>query len=314
MKNRKNKKAFTLAETLITLTILGVVAAITIPALIQKYIEATNRTKVKKAMAAYEKVISQLVVENNITGSIKSIFAQGNCDDTSKYFKAIRTVTGNKCRFQTSDRVWWDISDIEHPIIMLNDDYKNATLLGDGADTLESLAKSSDNKEVFGMVGTIEDGVVRINDKGVAEVDDATILNKTYAFMNNEKEKNNTTSGLFGTPYQSLEDFPECSSIEGDIENCKIRNNLYNIKGYYIYNGAVVYSPSTVDSYNNYDCSPTSGWRDAYPDIYDCIYANLPSYALRNCESFMTNCTSCDEYGSSCPQVSANGTYSAKFD
>ena len=65
MKNNENKNAFTLVETLITLTILGVVAAITIPYLIQKYIETTNRVKVKKAMAAYEKVINDIVVEND---------------------------------------------------------------------------------------------------------------------------------------------------------------------------------------------------------------------------------------------------------
>ena len=68
----KKRVAFTLQETLITLTILGVVASITIPALIQKYIEATSRVKVKKAMAAYEKAVNQMVVENNISGLIKS--------------------------------------------------------------------------------------------------------------------------------------------------------------------------------------------------------------------------------------------------
>ena len=34
---RKNKKGFTLAEVLITLGIIGVIAAITIPAIIGKY-------------------------------------------------------------------------------------------------------------------------------------------------------------------------------------------------------------------------------------------------------------------------------------
>ena len=54
-RNDKKRAAFTLAETLITLTILGIVAAITVPTLINKYIEATNRTKVKKAMEYNEK-------------------------------------------------------------------------------------------------------------------------------------------------------------------------------------------------------------------------------------------------------------------
>ena len=186
-------EAFTLAETLITLTILGVVAAITVPSLINKYSEAANRTKVKKAMAAYEKALNQMIIENDIKGTITAVqgFAVGNCDETSKYFKTIETITNNKCRFKTADRVWWDITDIEHPIIMLNDDYKTSEL--DTAETgLKALAKSGDNKEVFGMVGTIEDGIVRINDKGVAEGDDAKILNKTYAFINNEQSGGST--------------------------------------------------------------------------------------------------------------------------
>ena len=46
-----NKKAFTLAEVLITLTILGVVAAITIPSLVNRQGEVAARTKLKKAIA-----------------------------------------------------------------------------------------------------------------------------------------------------------------------------------------------------------------------------------------------------------------------
>ena len=116
-KGEENKSGFTLQETLITLTILGVVASITIPALIQKYIEATNRVKVKKAMAAYEKAINQMVVEENIAGSIKA-WAGADCSETSKYFKIIN---GGGCRFQTADKVWWDITDIEHPVIAFNE-------------------------------------------------------------------------------------------------------------------------------------------------------------------------------------------------
>ena len=194
LKFTEKRKGFTLAETLITLTILGVVAAITVPMLINKQMEAANRTRVKKAMAAYEKALNQMIIENDLkSGDAIKAFGEVvidglGCANTRPYFKAIESVSGNNCRFKTADRVWRDITDIQHPIIALNDDYKNATLLGEGADTLESLAKSGDNKEVFGMVGTIDNGVVRINDKGATtDTDDAALLNKTYAFINNEK-------------------------------------------------------------------------------------------------------------------------------
>ena len=42
------RAAFTLAETLIVLVILGIVASITIPAIVRRQMEAQNRAKIKK--------------------------------------------------------------------------------------------------------------------------------------------------------------------------------------------------------------------------------------------------------------------------
>ena len=166
--------AFTLAETLITLTILGVVAAITVPMLINKQMEAANRTKLKKAMATYEKALNQMIIDNDIKGTITAVegFGIGECDISSEYFKAVEILNGNNCRFKTADKVGYDITDITHPIFFLSED--------------------TDNNDVFGGVGEIKDGIVRINDKGAATGDNATILNKTYAFMNNEAVGNST--------------------------------------------------------------------------------------------------------------------------
>ena len=92
----ESKKAFTLAETLITLTILGVVAAITVPMLINKQMESANRTKLKKAMAAYEKALNQMIVDNDVKGDIASALNKAGCTITSPYFKKIN---GDGCRF-----------------------------------------------------------------------------------------------------------------------------------------------------------------------------------------------------------------------
>ena len=126
----KKKAAFTLAETLITLTILGVIAAITVPMLINKQMEAANRTKLKKAMAAYEKALNQMIIDNDIKGSITAVEGfrlTDNCSGSRPYFKAIKEIAGNNCRFQTADKVWWDITDIEHPLISLNDGRSNSS-------------------------------------------------------------------------------------------------------------------------------------------------------------------------------------------
>ena len=60
----KIKKAFTLAEVLITLAIIGVVAAVTIPTLVQKYKEQVTVTKVKKAYAVLTNAMQMAIIEN----------------------------------------------------------------------------------------------------------------------------------------------------------------------------------------------------------------------------------------------------------
>ena len=169
------RSAFTLQETLIALTILGVVAVITIPALIQKYIEATRRVKVKKAMAAYEKAVNHMVIDNNISGSIKSWASEvANCGNTNKYFKII---SGGDCRFQTSDKVWWDITDIEHPVIAFNEE---------DLDTVGAEGR-------FVLLTKNEDSILRINDPNTKSLttDEQKALEDLYAFVNGEKKSEN---------------------------------------------------------------------------------------------------------------------------
>ena len=48
MRNFKTQKAFTLAETLITLVIIGVIAAITVPSLMQNFGNLSNNVALKK--------------------------------------------------------------------------------------------------------------------------------------------------------------------------------------------------------------------------------------------------------------------------
>ena len=55
----KNKFGFTLAEVLITLTIIGVIAALTIPNLMQRYQEQTTVNKVKKFYSTLSNAYSQ---------------------------------------------------------------------------------------------------------------------------------------------------------------------------------------------------------------------------------------------------------------
>lgn len=69
----KNKKAFTLAEVLITLGIIGVVAAMTMPSVLSKYREKAFLTQLKKMSAIVE---TMLVNINAETGSIPDTFKE----------------------------------------------------------------------------------------------------------------------------------------------------------------------------------------------------------------------------------------------
>jgi len=93
-------KAFTLAEVLITLTILGVVAAITIPTLINRQNEVAAKTKVKKAIRDFEQVATSYMAEN----SVQNIDAVTNSSTYTNYFKV---ASGSVTSFKTSDGVYW---------------------------------------------------------------------------------------------------------------------------------------------------------------------------------------------------------------
>ena len=65
------KNAFTLAEILSVLIILGVVAAITIPTTLKRTTDRQNRTRLAKAVSAYDSLIQKVTIENNIVSADK---------------------------------------------------------------------------------------------------------------------------------------------------------------------------------------------------------------------------------------------------
>lgn len=93
--NKKKKFAFTLAEVLITLGIIGVVAAMTMPTLI-------NNSQKQELVAKYKKVYSEisqayLMAQNNNGGTIEGLCTSANDYITlfSKYLKNVQTCETN---------------------------------------------------------------------------------------------------------------------------------------------------------------------------------------------------------------------------
>lgn len=89
----QNNKAFTLAEVLITLAIIGVVAAMVIPSLINNIKNAQLVTALKKNYSTLSQATQMIVADNG--GSIKGLCEDGDSDCMSdlygQYTKNIKT-------------------------------------------------------------------------------------------------------------------------------------------------------------------------------------------------------------------------------
>ena len=95
-----NKEAFTLAEVLITLGIIGIVAAMTLPALTAKYQEKVLLTQVKKSYSTILNALSAYKAKNEVS-DVSSLFDTSNnhnqtLEKFAKYFKTSEVCRGSQ--------------------------------------------------------------------------------------------------------------------------------------------------------------------------------------------------------------------------
>lgn len=78
-RNIKIKSAFTLAEALVVLGVISLIAALTIPSLIQNSQNAALAVKAKKAYLEFNKVLDQLTTDYDCLGNLRctGVFASG---------------------------------------------------------------------------------------------------------------------------------------------------------------------------------------------------------------------------------------------
>lgn len=106
MKNNRMKKGFTLAEILITLTIIGVVASLTIPSLMNNIGDQANKTAWKQAYADLSQVTMRMSADNG--GSFTGIFADSNAlrNEYLKYLNYVKS-----CNNAGNDGCWHNAND-----------------------------------------------------------------------------------------------------------------------------------------------------------------------------------------------------------
>lgn len=115
MNSLSTKKAFTLAEVLITLGVIGVVAALTLPVLVGKYQEHVTVNKVKKWYSMFSQAILLSMSENgypnewNVSGGTNAQGAEELAEYVKPYLKIVKDCgTQNIC------------SEFNHDIYKLN--------------------------------------------------------------------------------------------------------------------------------------------------------------------------------------------------
>ena len=143
-------------------------------------------------MASYEKAINFIILENDIksTEELKDFGEEENCKFSKAYFKTVQD-GANDCIFKTADRVWWDITDLTNPILILKDSLKDKTKT-----ELQTLAKNINDKTVFSMVGRFDDiGTLRVNDNAYEQGLSNNLINQAYMiklwhFINNNVDFN----------------------------------------------------------------------------------------------------------------------------
>ena len=105
-----NKKAFTLAEVLITLAIIGIVAALTIPTLIQNYQERAWNT----ASQVFQRKLGEALRVMNVQGTLAGYTTtEAFVDELSKHIKITRICDNDDITTCFSDTVTWGDEEVD---------------------------------------------------------------------------------------------------------------------------------------------------------------------------------------------------------
>ena len=107
---RVKKAAFTLAEVLITLAIIGIVAALTIPTLVQNYQERAWNT----ASQVFQRKLGEALRVMNVQGTLTGYTTtEAFVDELSKHIKITRICENDDITTCFADKVTWDGEEVE---------------------------------------------------------------------------------------------------------------------------------------------------------------------------------------------------------
>lgn len=120
------RKAFTLAEVLVTLAVIGVVSALTIPSLTKTYQNTAWWSAFKKEYSVLEQATKLIMSDEN--GALVSVFTDEATAQSkyNTYLKLVKSYTAWDGWHNANDWYYFDTSPV-------NDDFQYVTYLADGA-------------------------------------------------------------------------------------------------------------------------------------------------------------------------------------
>ncbi len=128
---------FTISELVITLSIIGLITAIAIPASFNKYTKTKQKAQIKKAILLHQSLLQGIQTESSAL-SMNALTAAANPDNNCTNIRARINVkevdNADGCKIKTSSGLWFDYSNLANTIVSFKKSDLNADIAGTPGD------------------------------------------------------------------------------------------------------------------------------------------------------------------------------------
>ena len=177
------KAGFTLAEAVIILVLLGVIAVIVLPNSFHNYIHKKQQTQIKKAIAVYENVIKSFSSQTRGTSMEALESKKGNdCSGIEKIVSIKKYDDDDGCIILMDNGLWWDFKDLSNTLVSFERE-----------DLTAENANAQDTYKAFNFVTAYENGKLQILNPAYDVEDSAyyKACKKIYNFVDRDTTPRN---------------------------------------------------------------------------------------------------------------------------